>query len=198
MSSQSEYLQTPPISRGAQLSRRWLQVAKVTWIIFALIAVLFLLTSLPGYIFQIGSGLPSHGTDIDPTIVDSVLHSLGGIASLFSAILSLALAGLLFRRSFENPAVAAISFYLLLYSIIMTGVLEIWGAYWIGNSDFVLAIQGMLMATPTVALLVLFPNGEFVPRWTRWLLVISIPWNFVGFLLPTLDSFEENLGSVDI
>jgi len=198
MSSQSELVQTSAISPTAHLSNRWLQVFRVAWLILAIVALGFLLTSLPGYLPKIGSGLPSHGTELDPTFVDTLLRSLGSLASLISAVISLALAFLLFRHSFENPAVAAISFYLLMYGVIMTGVLEVWGIHWMEASDFVLTIQGMLMATPTVALLVLFPNGKFIPGWTRWLLLISIPWNFIGFLLPTLDSFEENVLTISI
>ena len=190
MSSQSEYVHTSATSPAAHLSNRWLQVFRVAWLILAIVALGFLLTSLPGYLPKIGSGLPSHGNELDPTFVDTLLRSLGSLASLISAVISLALAFLLFRHSFENPAVAAISFYLLMYGVIMTGVLEVWGIHWMEASDFVLTIQGMLMATPTVALLVLFPNGKFIPGWTRWLLLITIPWNFIGFLLPKLDSFE--------
>ena len=198
MSSQSELVQSSAISPTAHLSNRWLQVFRVAWLILAIVALGFLLTSLPGYLPKIGSGLPSHGTELDPTFVDTLLRSLGSLASLISAVISLALAFLLFRHSFENPAVAAISFYLLMYGVIMTGVLEVWGIHWMEASDFVLTIQGMLMATPTVALLVLFPNGKFIPGWTRWLLLITIPWNFIGFLLPTLDSFEENVLTISI
>jgi signal transduction histidine kinase len=181
---------------GIHLSGKWLKVARLGWIILAIAALALLVTSLPGYLPKIGSGLPTHGGEINSTTFNVLLQSLGSIASLLSAVISLALAGLLFRHSFENPAVAAISYYLLLYSVIMSGVLEVWGIHWIGTSEFVITIQGMLMATPTVALLVLFPNGKFIPKWTRWLLIISIPWNFIGFLLPMLDSFEENLISL--
>jgi len=198
MSSQSEFVQPSAISPSVQLSQRWLHVFRVVWLILAILALAYLVTSLPGYLPKIGAGLPSHGGEIDPNTFNTVLQSLGSVASLISALISLALAGLLFRHSFENPAVAAISFYQLMYGVIMTGVLEVWGFHWLGTSDFVLTIQGMLMATPTVALLVLFPNGRFIPAWTRWLLLISIPWNFIGFLLPTLDSFEENVGTISL
>jgi hypothetical protein len=31
-----------------------------------------------------------------------------------------------------------------------------------------------LLTTPTVALVALFPDGRFVPRWTRWLILLSV------------------------
>jgi hypothetical protein len=35
-------------------------------------------------------------------------------------------------------------------------------------------VQPLLLTTPTVALVALFPDGRFVPRWTRWLILSSI------------------------
>jgi len=35
-------------------------------------------------------------------------------------------------------------------------------------------VEPLFLTTPTVALVVLFPDGRFVPRWTRWLIFSSI------------------------
>jgi hypothetical protein len=63
------------------------------------------------------------------------------------------------------------SAYLLLYGTIMAGPLE-----WVENFSTLAVdvLQPLLLTTPTVALIVLFPDGRFVPRWTRWLIVSSI------------------------
>jgi hypothetical protein len=42
----------------------------------------------------------------------------------------------------------------------------------------------LFLATPTVALFVLFPDGRFIPRWTRWLIVLSIPLTVAIFYSP--------------
>jgi signal transduction histidine kinase len=54
------------------------------------------------------------------------------------------------------------------------------------------------MATPLVALLFLFPNGKFVPLWTRWALIVSIPWNIIAFLIPYAYNWNNNLTGVSI
>ena len=36
-------------------------------------------------------------------------------------------------------------------------------------------VQPLLLTTPTIALIALFPDGRPVPRWTRWLILASIP-----------------------
>jgi len=170
--------QSPSESR---LEGTWLQAAKASWIILALLALILLITSLPGYFDRISSGLPGHGPR---TTVNIPLQIVNTIMSLMSAGLSLWLSLLLFRRRFNNQAVAAVSFYLLLYGVILTGPLEVWSKHWLGNADFALNVQTLLMAAPTIALLTLFPSGTFVPRWTRWLLMLLIPWNFIAVFFP--------------
>jgi signal transduction histidine kinase len=150
-----------------------------------------LVTSLPGYALRITSGLPGHGPATAPSMGYVYLQAINTIASLVSAILSLYLSLLLFQSKFENPAVAAISFYLLLYGIVMTGPLEAWGAYWLGGSDFAITVQTLIVATPTLALLVLFPNGRFVPSWSRWILIVSLLWNVIAILNPLVSNQED-------
>ena len=67
------------------------------------------------------------------------------------------------------------SSYLLLYGAIMAGPLE-WaeGFYPAWPSLAVEVFQPLLLTTPTVALVALFPDGRFVPRWSHWLLLSSI------------------------
>ena len=36
-------------------------------------------------------------------------------------------------------------------------------------------VQPLLLTTPTIALIALFPDGRPVPHWTRWLILLSIP-----------------------
>jgi signal transduction histidine kinase len=160
---------------------KWYYPAKIGWIILMLVALILLITSLPGYYDQIKSGVPGHGPE---TTRNVPLQIVTTIMSLVSAGLSLWLSLLLFRRRFNNPAVAVVSLYLLIYGVILTGPLEVWCKYWLGNTDFALTVQTLLMATPTIALLSLFPSGTFVPRWTRWLIAVTIPWNFIAVFYP--------------
>jgi signal transduction histidine kinase len=177
--------------------QNWYRAARVLWAVLMVIAGLFLVTALPGYLQRIQAGQPGHGPAVEYSQFYVFLQAANTISSLFASVLSYALAVLLFRRRFENPAVVVVSTYLLLYGVIMTGPLEAWGSYWLGDSQFVIQLQALLMATPTIALLVLFPNGRFVPPWTRWLLLISVIWNLVAFFLPIFP-YEENTANIYI
>jgi signal transduction histidine kinase len=188
----------PGVSEGVRLSTRWLRVARAGWILLALFALGMLITSSPGYALRIASGLPGHGPVTEPSTGYIYLQTINAVASLASAVLSLYLAALLFRRKFENPVVIAVSFYLLFYGIVMTGPLEAWGLYWLGNSDFAIMVQSLILATPTIALLVLFPNGRFVPSWSRWILIASLPWNVIVILNPPVPSQEYDIAALSI
>lgn len=160
-----------------------LRAARVGWITLALVALVILLTSLPGYA-RISIGELSHVPSAYSTASTSFFAVASAVASLASALLSVGLAWILFRFKFEEPTAAALAYYLLVYGVVMAGPMEHWGSYWLGNHEFVTTLQALLMATPTVAIFTLFPNGRFVPGWARWVLVLSVPWNIL--LIPLL------------
>jgi signal transduction histidine kinase len=187
MSVQSQKLNNEIVSANIgtnHLSGDLLRAARVVWIILALVALVILLTSLPGYTSRF-TGELDHLPSAPSTTTTSFFAVAGAVASLASALLSIVLALILFRLKFEEPVAAALTYYLLFYGIVMAGPLERWGSYWIGDSEFAISLQAYLMATPTIAFFALFPNGRFVPRWTRWILILSVPWNvLLIFLLP--------------
>jgi hypothetical protein len=152
---------------------RWLW-----WAIFA-ISILLLLASLPGYVLKAGQlGLPSGS----PTIQHAVLW-LGMLLSMGSAILCLALALLVFIKRLGEPMAIFLSFFLLFFGIILVGPLELFFSYWFPQSvDWVLLTQTVLFPVFGMALILVFPNGHFNPRWTRWLLIVTLSLN-VYFLL---------------
>jgi signal transduction histidine kinase len=189
-------IEQPVASTNRERTRIWQEAARLGWFSLATLSLVILLSSLPGYGARISSGLPGHGPLVEPSTGYIYLQAVNSIASLVSAILSLSLSALLFRHRFENPAVAVVSIYLLLYGIIMTGPLENWGLYWLGTMDFAITVQTLLMATPTLALLLLFPNGKFIPSWTRWVLVASLPWNGLALLAPVFPYRTDDLAGL--
>jgi hypothetical protein len=105
-----------------------------------------------------------------------VLDLLGVLASIAAALVCLTLAVVLFWRRSDDWMVMFISSYLLLYGTIMAGPLEWAEAFYPGWPSLAVdVVQPLFLTTPTIALFALFSDGRFVPRWTRWLLVLSIP-----------------------
>ncbi len=161
---------------ASHLSGRWLTIARLGWLIMAAIAVVILVTSLPGYAQRFAGADEHIGSS-------QIFATLSMLASLASALLSLSLSTMLFRRRFADPAAAALSFFLLVYAVVMAGPLEAWTAYWLDDTNVAIIAQTVLMSLPMMALFLLFPNGRFVPGWTRWVFVLAIPWS-VSLLLP--------------
>lgn len=166
---------------SARLSDGWIRVARVGWYLLGLAALGILLASLPGYATKF-QGQLAHvtGNEIPPGAY--FFAAASGVASLASALLSIGLAILLFRRKFNEPIGVLVSYFLLIYGVVMAGPLEHVSVVLPGFLEVAQTIQGVLIATPLIALIMLFPNGKFVPGWTRWVVLLSIPWN-IGLLL---------------
>ncbi len=172
-----------------QLTGAWLTMARVAWIVLALAAAGILVTTLPAY-GQTFAGQLAHVSAEGQSDLTAILAALSGVASLGAALLSLGLALLFFSRRFSEPIVAALAFFLLFYAVVMAGPLEKWANYWLGDDTLALRLQGLLVATPSIALFALFPNGRFVPRWSRWLVAVSVPLSIALFSLPTYNPAE--------
>jgi hypothetical protein len=114
-----------------------------------------------------------------------VLDLFGAMASVTAALVSLSLASVLFWRRSEEWMVIFISAYLLVYGTVLAGPLERAEAFYPWWPSLAVdVLQPLFLTVPTVALFILFPDGRFVPRWTRWLLVLSIPLTVTSLYLP--------------
>src|ERR687890_1641964 len=161
------------------LQGRWLRLARAAWVIIAALVLGLFLASIPAYVSNVLTlgqadwmGAPVEA----PAGLVFVLDLLGVLASIAAALVCLTLAVVLFWRRSDDWMVMFISSYLLLYGTIMAGPLEWAEAFSPGWPSLAVdVVQPLFFTTPTIALFVLFPDGGFVPRWTRWLILISLP-----------------------
>ena len=162
---------------------RWL--VRVAWFVVMAIAIAILIRVIPMYL----SGWPV--LEVDQSFQNSTdLRSFQIIASLASfgcALLSLVLAAILFVRKGNEGMALFISFYLIFYGILMGGPMEA-VAYASGiGMEISILLQTALIITPTLILFCTFPNGRFLPRWSRWIVIVSIIMNLTILLRPNLD-----------
>lgn len=150
------------------------KLARILWIALAVLVVAVFLTSLPGYLRQADEHLHLIGIRQPPAGILFLLVG-SGLASITAALLSMGLAFLLFRHPWDELMIPYLAFYLLAYSVVMAGPLEMWALAWLGQANIAILAQGIIMTVPTAALLALFPNGRFTPPWTRWLVLASVP-----------------------
>ena len=172
------------------LRGRWLVVVRATWVGIATLAIGVFVASIPGYvsgILQLGQANWMGAPVEAPAALVLILDLLGVLASITTALVCLVLALVLFWRRSDDWMVVFISSYLILYGTVFAGPLE-WaeGFYRWWPKLAVAVVQPLLLTTPTIALVALFPDGRLVPRWTRWLIVLSIPLVVSILYLPLL------------
>jgi hypothetical protein len=160
------------MSKPAQRSF-WFRLVQALWFICALVTVGVILAALPVYWFGILEGSSFSQTDIS-TSFDLIMNLVIGLMSLFAALLSLFLAAVLFWRKADDLMALSLSFFLLIYSFTLTGPLEVLLDFHDLPLEIAMLGQTFLLTVPVMAFTFLFPNGRFVPGWTRWALLIAV------------------------
>ncbi len=151
------------------------------WGLTFLVSLSFLLAAIPAYLsvdFDFGRQVDA------PQWLLVLTGVLSPLASFGCAAISIGLAGLLFLRKRSDGMALFISFYLLVYAIVMGGPLEVIPGYWGILQNLAIPLQTGLLTVPTVYLFVTFPDGRFRPTWTRWLVAATILIDIGVYLRP--------------
>ncbi len=158
---------------------------RALWWLTLLLATVILVASLPGYGIRAQALSPSE----EFSALVQVGKWLGIIFSLSAVLISLALAGLLYWKKANEPMALFLSFYLINYGIMLSGPLEAFFEYWYPDVTYLpLQLQGVFFGLPSFALVLVFPNGQFVPRWTRFLIPLAGVFFVLAYLV--LDAQE--------
>ena len=183
-----------------------LVLARVVWIILAALSLAVLITSLPAYMAQLQSvcaGVRCAYGQLSPDSVQTLedlgfsnghyaIFSLGLVVA--SALVWFGVGVVIFWRTWgrSNDWFALLVALLLVLSSPGSTIRALGGSpwEWQWSVRFVFFLGKVLAAL----FLSLFPDGRFVPRWTRWLVVIWIP--LMGFLSLISDlPFSAKIGS---
>jgi signal transduction histidine kinase len=172
---------------------RWLRLGHVLWYPSAAIALCIFIASIPGYMVMLQEGGPGFDLVAHPSSLKIALNTANVAVSISAAFLSLILAWVLYRKKSGERMVVFLSFFLLLFGVGI-GPLETLAQMWLEYPEFGSPIiVSLLLAPPFIALLFVFPDGRFVPSWTRWIVIFSIPIILIGFTLEA--SIESSLSS---
>ena len=165
-------------SSATTLRGRWLLFARAAWFTIATLALGLFFAAIPGYVsnaLALGEATWM-GTPVEaPAGLVFALDLVGVLASIAAVLVCLTLAGVLFWRRSDEWMIIFVSAYLLLYGTVLAGPLERAEAFYPEWPSLAIdVIQPLFFTAPTIALFVLFPDGTFVPRWTRWLILFSV------------------------
>src|SRR5918998_1218718 len=201
---------TPP----ATLQRRWLLLARITWVAVAITALVIALFSIPSSFEQYRSvctAAPEVCTERaawQPTpegvrALRDVGLSLDAYALLNVAIDKIgdlvwfAVGALIFLRRSDDRMALLTSLFLITFGTLAIDttdaetLISSQPAWW-------LPVRGVEIMGEVCSPLffLLFPNGRFVPRWTRWLAVAWLAFSVPEIPFPELYSGSPALESV--
>jgi hypothetical protein len=175
-----------------RLHGRKLMLARIAWVVAVTLVVIPFLATLPAYYTLLQNVCTGTTCSFGQITLDSVqtLQKIGLSVSAYAvfilaltlvlALLCFAVSALIFwRRSDDWMAL------LVALAVVATVTLNGNGEYTYGmNSAWgVLAmVLGVLGSQVYVLVLLLFPDGRFVPRWTRWLLLCWVVAGWVFFM----------------
>ncbi len=165
------------VGGDTRLQSGWLTIVRVVWFVCALVVAIILLGALPGYYSHYAQAI---GTDpYDLGQFNQSFQVLVGLSNFVSDFSSFALAILLFWRKPNDRMALFASFFLLITAVASTYSLDYFlTAYFGAPSTYEL---GSALQTPLwILIFCIFPDGRFVPRWTRWLFLASI---LISFLI---------------
>jgi hypothetical protein len=174
----------------AELRGRALLLARVVWVGVALLTAIFFISSIPHYLSAAHDAChaePCVAGQLSPADV-RILQELGISVDVYAAyILTLDLllalgfcliGTLVFLRKPRDRGALFVSFALVVFGLTWPDTFHVarTNLTWGGVAGFLtqLGLSSMLV------LFFVFPDGRFVPRWTRWVAALA-------FLLPVLD-----------
>ena len=187
----------PNISWIRILRSRWLFFARVVWLAVGVLSVSLFAAGIPVEFAQLMLGCPTSAcassgqmAPVELSLLEKLSFSLAffaayGIAlEIVFASLFASVAVLIFWRKSTDRLALFVSLSLLLFGTAthpstmdaLVAVYPIWrlpvdGLHFLGSASFSLFLY-------------LFPDGRFIPRWTRWVALVWIAWLLPRYWIP--------------
>lgn len=180
-------------SADTRLHGRWLALARVVWFILVALALFVFIFSLPAYIAQLNSvcnGMTCSTWQLTPQIVET-LHNHGFsigefvtfnvVFAFVQALVWFAVGGVLYWRKSNDWLALLVSLMMVLLGTGATlntvaGSFSLW--------QFPSRLIDFLAYSLLILVILLFPNGRFVPRWTWLIFILSIPVDYLYNFFP--------------
>jgi hypothetical protein len=180
----------PDQPMSIRLRNPWLAMARLVWLIFAPINIIVCLLSLPLYIrqpeFILTSGILDQWTKHS---LNSALTELNFSSGFLIAFLNLrglillfffiAVGFLIFWKKSDELLGLFVSYMLVGLSGTFFGINSLLLDTLPDSWRMVITTAGVFIWPSFFIFLFLFPNGQFVPRWTRWFVPFWIVYTLV-------------------
>lgn len=165
----------------ARLQGPWLVIGRLVWMLVYLVCILFLLISLPVGA-RSAAGLVAASSSTVPTgLFVAYLMAIDLLLILGIASIS----GVLFWQRSDHLVAWLLALMIITYGTTLAysvNALVVAQPAWSDLQRALLSIgEGLALAGAYI-----FPDGRFVPRWTRWLALFLAIWITTAFLFPAI------------
>ncbi len=175
----------------ARLQGRWLVLARVVWVAMVVLALGLFIASIPTNFADLHILCTAAScSNVGQLTADYVreLNALGLSMDFYATYIVVfiivfafgycAVGAVLFWRKSDDRMALFASFSLVMFPMAFTEVLATLSPSWWLPVQFV----GFLGSICFVFFFYLFPNGQFVPRWMRWLSIgVIVYWGAISF-----------------
>ncbi len=198
----------PPDAIHTRLHGSWLVLARVIWVVLAVFTLIIVVASLPVYVAQLQTICTGTACAFSQQLTPEQARMLKGIGlspgafaaytvalTLASVVVCLVISTLIvWRRSDDRMALLVALMLVTVGPIIETSTLLPIPSPWRVPT----ACLYFLALALLVLVFLLFPSGQFVPRWTRWTMVVflagQVPYTFFPDAPFTLNTHADSLG----
>jgi hypothetical protein len=194
-----------PSSGEARLKQPFVTIARLIWLVVAGFSIVVFVLGVSLNYADLGKACTVQPCDQDPTPASiAQFHASGltlafysgyiGTIELISALLYLVIGLLIFARKSDTWIGLLTSLFLITYGVAQFDGDDVLKAYpaLAGPTNFLLPLGFICLGV----FLYVFPDGHFVPRWTRFLLLAWVPFFFItsnlipgGGFVPLLFAF---------
>jgi len=187
-STQSSVNADPRNEVDTLLHGHWLVIARVVWIALIFLTLGVLVVLLPAYFAQLrtvctGGICPSAQLNADTVQTIQEFDLSVGVYAAFNFALTIAsisvcfaVAGVIYWRKSEDWMALLVALGLVLVGTVnVTYVVQQSGSAW----RLLALVLNVLSFGALFLVFSLFPNGQFVPPWTRWLTIGWVMWSIV-------------------
>ena len=197
--------EVPQKETQTRLQGPWLILARLGWGVFVMLTLGLFFLSMPGYYQRLRT--LSSSVVYDPNVVRAGLAHLGLSADFFAGysfaivlllVLVSCLVGGVIVRYKSNDWMALLTAFVLVAYGAQLSFSKTSGSWFntllidYPRLSWAVAVEIFIWDVAVILLCFLLPNGQFVPRWTRWLilpiavLAVLNAMNKVQFLFPPL------------
>jgi hypothetical protein len=166
------------------LSGRRLLIARGLWLILAIVAVGIFVADLPNRFNLVLTSTVDQATALAqlglPTNFVAFYFIALDLASIF--VFSV-IAAVIFARRSDDWMAMFISLALVTYGAIGTFFLYLLGRVQFSENLPIIFVQALGIGS-SIIIYYIFPDGRFIPRWTRVLAAIYIAWALIWFIYP--------------